>query len=67
MYDSEKNAEFVQMSISLDEETYAKLNVKLLETEFAIESVDNEKRYYYLAYDENTHPYVVMLTPDVLN
>lgn len=25
MYDSEKNAEFVQMSTSLDEETYAKL------------------------------------------
>lgn len=67
MYDSEKNTEFVSMSTSLDEETYAKLNVKLLETEFAIESVDNEKRYYYLAYDENTHPYVVMLTPDVLN
>lgn len=67
VYDEEKNAEFLPFDKTLKEETYATLNVNLLDQEFAIETLDSEKRNYYLAYDESDYPHVVMLTSKALN
>lgn len=67
IYDEEKNAEFVPFDKTVKEETYATLNVDLLDQKFAIETIDSEKRNYYLTYDENSYPHVVMLTNEVFN
>lgn len=61
LYFDEANAEFVKLSNKTSEGVYAKVNVSLLDSAFATETVDNEKRDYYLAFDEEDMPYVVML------
>lgn len=61
LYFDEANAEFVKLSNKTSEGVYAKVNVSLLDSAFATETVDNKKRDYYLAFDEEENPYVVML------
>ena len=64
LYFDEANAEFVKLSNKTGEGVYAKVNVSLLDSAFATETVDNKKRDYYLAFDEDNNPYVVMLDSD---
>ena len=61
LYFDEANAEFVKLSNKTSEGVYAKVNVSLLDSAFATETVDNKKRDYYLAFDEDNNPHVVML------
>ena len=61
LYFDEANTEFVKLSNKTSEGVYAKVNVSLLDSAFATETVDNKKRDYYLAFDEEENPYVLML------
>ena len=64
LYFDEANAEFVKLSNKTSEGVYAKVNVSLLDSAFATETVDNKKRDYYLAFDEDNNPHVIMLDSD---
>ena len=61
IYSGEVNAEYEVLTKNTSENVYAKLNVSLLDSAFATETVDNKKRDYYLAFDEDNNPHVVML------
>jgi len=61
LYFDEANAEFVKLSNKTGEGVYAKVNVSLLDSAFATETVDNKKRDYYLVFDEDNNPHVIML------
>ena len=61
LYFDEANAEFVKLSNKTSEGVYAKVNVSLLDSAFATETVDNKKRDYYLVFDEDNNPHVIML------
>ena len=61
LYFDEANTEYEKLSNKTSEGVYAKVNVSLLDSAFATETVDNKKRDYYLAFDEEENPYVLML------
>lgn len=62
LYYSEKNVEYENFTKSISDGVYAKLNVQMLESSFAIETDENSnKKEYYLAYDENENPFIVVL------
>ncbi len=55
------NQEAIYLDRVTDELTYAKIDVDLLDDYFATQKLDTEILKYYLAYDNQNKPYVVVL------
>lgn len=61
IYSSEVNAEYEVLTKNTSENVYAKLNVSLLDSAFATETLDGKEKDYYIAFDENDNPFIIVL------
>ena len=64
IYSGEVNAEYEVLTKDTSENTYAKLNVSLLDSAFATETLDGKEKDYYLAFDVDGNPFVIVLDKD---
>lgn len=61
IYSDEVNAEYEVLTKNTSENVYAKLNVSLLDSAFAKETLDGKEKDYYIAFDENDNPFIIVL------
>lgn len=61
IYSGEVNAEYEVLTKNTSENVYAKLNVSLLDSAFATETLDGKEKDYYIAFDENDNPFIIVL------
>lgn len=61
IYSGEINAEYEVLTKNTSENVYAKLNVSLLDSAFATETLDGKEKDYYIAFDENDNPFIIVL------
>lgn len=61
IYSGEVNAEYEVLTKNTSENVYAKLNVSLLDSAFAKETLDGKEKDYYIAFDENDNPFIIVL------
>ena len=61
IYSGEVNAEYEVLTKDTSENVYAKLNVSLLDSAFATETLDGKEKDYYIAFDENDNPFIIVL------
>lgn len=61
IYSDEVNAEYEVLTKNTSENVYAKLNVSLLDSAFATETLDGKEKDYYIAFDENDNPFIIVL------
>lgn len=61
IYSGEVNAEYEILTKNTSENVYAKLNVSLLDSAFATETLDGKEKDYYIAFDENDNPFIIVL------
>lgn len=61
------NEEAIYLDKVSDELSYAKVDVELLDNYFATQKVDTKVLKYYLAYDNQNKPYVVVLNDENYN
>lgn len=66
IYFAESNAEYQDFTKNIESGTYAKIDVQMLESSFAWETTDYDKKNYYIAYDKNEYPYIVVLDDKTL-
>lgn len=66
IYFGEIDAEYEVLTKNTSENVYAKLNVSLLDSAFATETLDGKEKDYYVAFDENDNPFIIVLDKDVL-
>ena len=61
IYSGEVNTEYEVLTKNTSENVYAKLNVSLLDSAFATETLDGKEKDYYIAFDEDGNPFVIVL------
>ena len=61
IYSGEVNAEYEVLTKNTSANVYAKLNVSLLDSAFATETLDGKEKDYYIAFDENDNPFIIVL------
>ena len=61
IYSGEVNAEYEVLTKNTSGNVYAKLNVSLLDSAFATETLDGKEKDYYIAFDENDNPFIIVL------
>ena len=61
IYSGEIDAEYEVLTKNTSENVYAKLNVSLLDSAFATETLDGKEKDYYIAFDEDGNPFVIVL------
>lgn len=61
IYSGEVNAEYEVLTKNTSENVYAKLNVSLLDSAFATETLDGKEKDYYIAFNENDNPFIIVL------
>lgn len=61
IYSGEVNAEYEVLTKNTSANVYAKLNVSLLDSAFAKETLDGKEKDYYIAFDENDNPFIIVL------
>lgn len=61
IYSAEVNTEYEVLTKNTSENVYAKLNVSLLDSAFATETLDGKEKDYYIAFDEDGNPFVIVL------
>ena len=61
IYSDEVNAEYEVLTKNTSANVYAKLNVSLLDSAFATETLDGKEKDYYIAFDENDNPFIIVL------
>lgn len=61
IYFGEIDAEYEVLTKNTSENVYAKLNVSLLDSAFAMETLDGKEKDYYIAFDENDNPFIIVL------
>lgn len=61
IYSGEVNAEYEVLTKNTSENVYAKLIVSLLDSAFATETLDGKEKDYYIAFDENDNPFIIVL------
>lgn len=66
IYSGEVNTEYEVLTKNTSENVYAKLNVSLLDSAFATETLDGKEKDYYIAFDEDGNPFVIVLDKDGL-
>ena len=66
IYSGEIDAEYEVLTKNTSENVYAKLNVSLLDSAFATETLDGKEKDYYIAFDENDNPFIIVLDKDGL-
>lgn len=66
IYSGEVNAEYEVLTKDTSENVYAKLNVSLLDSAFATETLDGKEKDYYIAFDVDGNPFVIVLDKDGL-
>jgi len=66
IYSGEVDAKYEVLTKDTSENTYAKLNVSLLDSAFATETLDGKEKDYYVAFDEDDNPFIIVLDKDGL-
>ena len=61
IYSGEVNTEYEVLTKNTSENVYAKLNVSLIDSAFATETLDGKEKDYYIAFDEDGNPFVIVL------